>query len=355
MAKKLKKRKNLYAAGGMYASNTIPAGLTTTNLVADESNPEVLQAREQQFSEQQLSLQSTTKDASEQIKEDEINANQDIEQAAAQSNAQFATGEGVLKTLQQKIKNPENTSKTSNPFASALSAGRITKASNLASKATTFNASTGVNAITNAKAATKAVNLAQKAGGSVMSSAETGKTIVTNAAGDVVGTGSSIGAGLKNFATSGAGIGTIASLAGAGIKKLSNDNDATTLNFGEGTGAVLAGVGTGIGAAALAGAAMGSAVPVIGNIIGGVAGAAYGLIKGLTGRNKARRAKKKAEAQKAKYVSKVNKNTKTQFATGLSSVRSSELKSKTFSGYDQGFNTTAKTGGLRLGMPRYGN
>tara|TARA_R110000787_G_scaffold84246_2_gene180744 strand:+ start:1354 stop:2418 length:1065 start_codon:yes stop_codon:yes gene_type:complete len=354
MAKKLKKRKNLYATGGMYASNTIPAGLTTTNLVADESNPEVLQAREQQFSEQQLSLQSTTKDASEQIKEDEINANQDIEQAAAQSNAQFATGEGVLKTLQQKIKNPENRSKTSNPFASALNAGRITKASNLAQKATAGN-SAGMNLITNAKAADKAVNLAQKAGGSVMSSAETGKTIVTNAAGNVVKQGSSIGAGLKNFATSGAGIGTIASLAGAGVKKLSNDNDATTMNFGEGTGEVLAGVGTGIGAAALAGAAMGSAVPVIGNIIGGVAGAAYGLIKGLTARNKARRAKKRAEAQKAKYVSKVNKNTKTQFATGLSSVRSSELKSKTFSGYDQGFNTTAKTGGLRLGMPRYGN
>ena len=372
MAKKLKKRKNLYAAGGMYASNTIPAGLTTTNLVADESNPEVLQAREQQFSEQQLSLQSTTKDASEQIKEDEINANQDIEQAAAQSNAQFATGEGVLKTLQQ-IKKPKN---AITPFKAAGDAYRGVKAAKGTVKAaqgfnkakTAFDMSQklsgakdfatigktsldygkkGINLVNNTQKGLEGAKLATTIGKDGLAS--------VNAGTQALAKGSAIGAGLKSFATSGAGIGTIASLAGAGVKKLSNDNDATTLNFGEGTGEVLAGVGTGIGAAALTGMALGSAVPVIGNIIGGVAGAAYGLIKGLTARNKARRAKKKAEAQKAKYVSKVNKNTKTQFATGLSSVRSSELKSKTFSGYDQGFNTTAKTGGLRLGMPRYGN
>ena len=139
-----------------------------------------------------------------------------------------------------------------------------------------------------------------------MSSATTGKTIVTNAAGDIVKQGSSIGAGLKNFASSGAGIGTISALAGAGITKLSDDNDATTMNFGEGTGKTLSGIGTGIGAAATAAMLAGSTLGPLGTLIGGGLGALYGLGKGFIQRGKARREKREAERAEKKYLSDFN-------------------------------------------------
>jgi hypothetical protein len=95
-------------------------------------------------------------------------------------------------------------------------------------------------------------------------------------------------------------------------------------------------------------------VPVIGNIIGGVVGAGYGLIKGLAGRNKARKLKREQDAEQDAFVAKTNKSTATRFGSQLSSVQAAKLKAKTFSGYNQGFNTLqAKKGGLRLGMPRY--
>ena len=377
--KKLKNRKDkkkLYQPGGMYADNSIPQGLSTTNLVQEESDPNILVAKEEKLDQTKTALNTTAANAAQKIEQDELVAQQEIEVAGANATAGIEAGVSGVQQIAGAFVKPENAKKSINPFQAAGDAYRGVKAAKGTVKAaqgfnkakTAFDMSQklsgakdfatigktsldygkkGINLVNNTQKGLEGAKLATTIGKDGLAS--------VNAGTQALAKGSAIGAGLKSFATSGAGIGTIASLAGAGVKKLSNDNDATTLNFGEGTGEVLAGVGTGIGAAALTGMALGSAVPVIGNIIGGVAGAAYGLIKGLTARNKARRAKKKAEAQKAKYVSKVNKNTKTQFATGLSSVRSSELKSKTFSGYDQGFNTTAKTGGLRLGMPRYGN
>ena len=158
---------------------------------------------------------------------------------------------------------------------------------------------------------------------------------------------SGIGSGIGKFATSGAGIGTIAALAGTGISMLSDDKDATKLNFGEGTGAVLSGVGTGMGAAALAGAAMGTAVPVLGNVIGAVAGAAYGLGKALIGRKKARKAKKKHENEVKAKKDKYNKKLMGDLGTQAAIVRAGELEQKTYSGYDLGRNLTARRGGYR--------
>ena len=158
-----------------------------------------------------------------------------------------------------------------------------------------------------------------------------------------VGT-SGVGTGLTKFATSGAGIGTIASLAGMGVSALSDDNDATKLNFGEGAGATLSGIGTGLGAAALAGTVMGSAVPLVGNVVGAALGAAYGLGKALVQRKKARKAKPKHEQEvqrkKDEHNLKLEKNLGLQNAI----VRSGELEQKTYSGYDLGKNVTYRLG-----------
>lgn len=355
--KKLTKRKDKkkkYQPGGMYSSNTVPAALSTINLVQEESNPKILEAQEQKLAQDTKLLQDQAEDASTKIEQDRQIADQQIEMAGANATAGLDAGVRNIQTMANKFVKPETKKEAGNPFTNALNAGRLTRASNLAQKATAGNAP-GMNLITNAKAANKALGLASKSGGSVMSSATTGKTIVTNAAGDIVKQGSSIGAGLKNFASSGAGIGTISALAGAGITKLSDDNDATTMNFGEGTGKTLSGIGTGIGAAATAAMLAGSTLGPLGTLIGGGLGALYGLGKGFIQRGKARREKREAERAEKKYLSDFNTKQKSKLATAKAAVRAAELKSKTFSGYNLGVNTTAMLGGLRMGIPRYGN
>ena len=343
----------LYQAGGTMYSNTIPTTLTTTNLVSEESNPDVLKAKQQQFEEEERSLTDLSLGATDKIAEDEAVADEAVELAGANVESQFTTGETALTSLAKinKLTKPktkiESPAKKFNPIA----AYRGTRAANFASQATAGNAP-GMNLITNTKAAAKAFRNLPK-GAQIMSSAETGKTIVVDAGGNIIKQGSAIGAGLKNFATSGAGIGTIASLAGMGISRAADDKDATTMTFGEGTGKVLSGIGTGLGAAALTGAALGSAVPLVGNLIGGAAGAIYGLTKGLLARKKARKEERQLQKERDKYVSSTNKQIGTRFGSQLSNVRAGQLKQKTISGYDLGRNVSVKTGGMRLGIPRY--
>ncbi len=348
MAKKLKKkRKSKYVAGGMY-ENTIPTGLQTKNLVAEESNPEILKAKQEQLIEESKLLTSNSEAASDKIEQDKIIGDQNIEAVAAQSEGQSDAIVSTAKTLGNKLVKQEN---RTNPFSNAIDAFKGVKTANLATKATSFNANLGID-ILKKGAADQLIKGAPK-GAQFMSNAVTGKTMVLDGAGAALKQGSAIGAGVKNFATSGAGIGTIASLAGAGVSKLSDDKDATTMTFGEGSGKVLSGIGTGLGAAALTGMALGSAVPVIGNVIGGVLGAGYGLIKGLSARNKARRLKREQQKEQEGYATTTNADTRNRFGAQLSQVNAAKLKAKTFSGYNQGFNTTAKMGGLKLGMPRY--
>lgn len=353
--KKLKKRKDrkLYQPGGMYSSNTIPSALSTTNIVQEESDPTVLQAKEDKLARDTTLLQEQSSNVASKIEQEKEFDNQKINAAGANATAGVDAGVSGLTQIADKFVSPEKRATGANPFAAAANASRITRASNIAQKATTYK--DGINAITNAKAATKAATLAQKAGGSVMSSATTGKTIVTNAAGEIVKQGSGLAAGAKSFLSSGAGIGTVASLAGAGVSKLADDGDATTMNFGEGTGKTLSGIGAGLGAAATAGMLMGSAVPVVGNIIGAGVGALYGLGKGLLQRNKARREKRSIERERKDRINKFEGKQKSKMLTARAGVRAAQLKSKTFSGYDLGVNTTARLGGLRMGIPRYGN
>ena len=183
---------------------------------------------------------------------------------------------------------------------------------------------------------------------------ETGKEGLKKTMMSTTGVGTSgVGTGLGKFATSGAGIGTIASLAGMGVTALSDDNDPTKLNFGEGAGATLSGIGTGLGAAALAGTVMGSAVPLVGNVVGAALGAAYGLGKALIGRKKARKAKAKYEAEKKAKVDDYNANLMQKMQSQASAVRAGELSQKTYSGYDLGTNVTYKLGGRMEPLMKY--
>lgn len=75
-------------------------------------------------------------------------------------------------------------------------------------------------------------------------------------------------------------IGSAASLAGMGIQKLSDDDDDTRINFGEGLGGIMKGAG--------AGAAWGSALGPVGTAIGGLAGAGLSTYQMIKSRNQAR-------------------------------------------------------------------
>jgi hypothetical protein len=163
------------------------------------------------------------------------------------------------------------------------------------------------------------------------------------------------GAGtLAKFASSGAGIGMIAGLAGMGISKLSDDGDATKSNFGEYSGSVLSAAGTG--------ASIGSLFGPVGTLVGGVGGAIYGGVKQFVGTRKAKRAKEKYERERALEVGKYNKDVKSNILNARAAVNAGEIEQKTYSGYDLGRNVVAKyggkrmynLGGMQMGMPRYG-
>ena len=157
-----------------------------------------------------------------------------------------------------------------------------------------------------------------------------------------------VGSGLAKFATSGAGIGTIASLAGAGVTKLADDGKAHVLNTGEGIGAGLSGAGAGIGAVVTAGALMGSAVPVLGTAIGAAAGAIYGVGKAMFARNKAKKAKTKMENEVRKRAKKYNTELGDNYAQQKGMLIGQQNRMKEQSGYDTGNVSVARFGGQRL-------
>ena len=162
---------------------------------------------------------------------------------------------------------------------------------------------------------------------------------LTSAAGKAAKMGKA-GSGFKSFASSGAGMGMIADFAGQGIKSISDDKDATTWKGGEVAGDLLSSAGKGAQLGTMVGGPVGTA-------IGAGLGLAYGTIKGLTGRARARRDKTKMEQKLARKTQKGNREALENFGQQTAMARSGELKTKTYSGYDLGRNTTAKYGGLK--------
>jgi len=119
-----------------------------------------------------------------------------------------------------------------------------------------------------------------------------------------------------------------ANLLGRGINYLSNDDDATTLNFGEGFGSTLQSAG--------AGAGYGSILGPVGTAVGAGVGALYGLGKGIYQRNKARNTIGAAEDEKTEELNRIG-----------AEMRNEGIKSRSYSGYDFG-RTLAKHGGPRM-------
>ena len=411
------KYKSRYQAGGMYSSNTISAAGqgnigNTSNIVYQESNPEILNQKiaAKEANEQLLIQQSS--DMAAKIEQMDAQSEVDVATAKQKSDASFAAGESVVKSglgavnkgialTKSKDKPTLDTGMTAtgtgaqigSEFATKVPGSELGTSLNLPkgggsadilssfqapaptvpvsapyvpptskipvatsaptldlSKATVDGASVkgGIGAGIKAFKAQRATNQAIKSGKLLASSA-----------------GSATKAGFSAMSAGAKGniIGAGASLLGAGIKKIGGDDDDTELNAAEWSGDLLSGAGTGIGVASTLGtiggaigmgAAFGSAVPLLGTAIGAVAGLGYGAYKALTGRKKARKAEADAKAAKAKKVNKYNKELTQSYGSQKARVASARLKQKTYSGYDLGSNVTARNGGMRMGMPRYG-
>ena len=301
---------NMYNSGVIGSGNS-PIGSTST-IVEEESDPNLQDERVNNFTEQQQLLiqqqQQVANETAQQEAENEIINEQKTEQANAEVQNSFAKGEQIA------------------------SSGIKTGAELLAP--TTFAA----NKLKNA-------NAYSQLGSTVTQGIKNLKPIA-----DVAGTGikaglGQIGAGLGKFAQTGAGIGTIGALAGAGVSRVSDDNDATTLNFGEGAGGVLSAAGTG--------ASLGSLLGPGGTFIGGALGGLYGLGKGLYTRNKARKNESEFEDESNANISKsntrFNDDLMSNYGSALSTINQGKLDQKSISGQDLGYNLTARNGGMRYG------
>ena len=160
--------------------------------------------------------------------------------------------------------------------------------------------------------------------------------------------GAKLAAGAGKFLTSGAGLGTVATLAGKGISKLSDDNDATKSNVGEYSGSILSAAGTG--------ASFGSMLGPVGTAVGAIGGAIYGAGKQFIGTRKAKQEKERLDADKKLKIEEYNEQLEDQMGSQLARARAGEMEQKTYSGYDLGRNVTYRLGGGKVmrGMPRYG-
>ena len=344
----LRRRQN----GGMYADNTAQSvgqgggPLNTSSIVYQESNPALqaqrvkgLEAEQQRLIQQGL---DTTSDIEETIERGDIKAEQDAQLALQQQQALASTVKTGAKGVVQAGKEAGlfKGQGLASTIAGARDAYKLTRGANLLAKGAQ-GISAGVQTANQAAATAKGAQMAFQGVPYAL------PTATSTAA----STGSAIGAGVGKFASSGAGLGLIATGLGYGVEKLWGDDDPTTTNFAEGTGGVLKGAGTG--------AALGSMImPGIGTVAGGIIGGAAGLASKLWGSKKAKKAEEKAkdeyEAKVKKQVTKHNKELMKNFATQKSAVRSGELAQKTYSGYDLGRNIVAQMGGMRMGTPRYG-
>lgn len=315
-------KKRRYVTGGMYDSNTLPAGIapgSTANTVFNENDPAAQAAREESLAEEVKTKQSESAQfAQDMVQQKQANAEK-LKADSAALNAKFAKGEAALSKgvstisdMAAKFAKPGDLNfaqRTAQKGQLALNAGNVKKGARLA------------------KRSAKLAEWGDKAGQAAKFGQATTKA----------------GAMLRNPNA----IGTVASLAGKGIETLADDGDETKMNFGEGTGKTIAGIGAGVGAASSAAALMGTSLGPIGTAVGAVGGAIYGLGKGLVGRNKARRQEARQKADMQRKVAKHNKGLSEAVTSQTAQARAGEIEQKTYSGYDLGRNLTAKYGGVK--------
>lgn len=386
--KKKYKRKSKYAVGGMYSDNTVQsAGQgavgTTANVVFDESNPAVLEAKMQKLRDAKEQAQSSSESMSQNIEQQDQTDKQNVALAEQESNQKFQSGENVAKQgMETYEKFQEEAAGMASRKAGKIAAEKAAKSiagkefgnvarqqgaeevskilsKEVAGKGTEIalsNTSGGSSSLLTSfqpapppipgivPPAAPAVNAVTNAG--TTAGSEIVKTGVKEGASKFAGVGGAGAAGtsgLAKFATSGAGIGTIGALVGTGVSMLSDDGDPTKSNFGEYSGSVLSSAGTG--------ASVGSLLGPVGTAVGAGVGAIYGAAKQYFGTRKAKRAQKRADEARAQKVGKFNTEVSQNLASANAQARAGEIQQKTYSGYDLGRNVVARQGGLR--MPKY--
>ena len=340
-------RSQMFQGGGMYADNTaasVGQGVpgATSSIVFQESDPKLQAARlkhtQDVIAQQEAEGQQALAEASQIQEQGAITAEQEGSLAAQNVLQNIAAREQTVGALGQAAGLDPSAAKGT-AIKGAMDAYRLQRAANLASQGKDFG------------------TLVTKGGGAVTTGITPAGKGITDASGALIeagGKGSALGAGVKSFLGSGAGLGLLASGAGYGVKKLWADDDPTTADAGDLAGSALSSAGTGM--------ALGSVIPGIGTVAGGILGGLYGVGKSVFGAKKAKREQEKAIAKAereykqkvAKKVTKHNKELMSSFGSSLSAQRAGELKQKTYSGYDLGQNIIAQMGGMRMGMPRYG-
>lgn len=387
----VKKRKRYQAGGSMYADNTVQsAGQgavgTTANIVFDESNPAVLEAKLQKLEDAKRNAMDSSSEMAASIETQDNQDKQNVALAKLESDKKFESGESVAKQgVEAYDKFQEGAAALATKKAGKIAAEKAAKSiagkefgnvarqksaeevskilsKEVAGKGTEIalsNTSGGSSSLlTSFQPAppvmptpgivppTSAVNAVANTGTAV--GTEIGKTAVKEGASKLAGVGGAGAAGttgLAKFATSGAGIGTIASLAGMGVSALSDDGDPTKSNFGEYSGSILSSAGTGAG--------IGSLLGPVGTAVGAGIGALYGAGKQFFGTRKAKREERRLAKAKKEKVDKYNKELVTNLASANAQARAGEIEQKTYSGYDLGRNVVARYGGNRLQMPKY--
>jgi len=388
--KKKYKRKSKYAVGGMYADNTVQsAGQgavgTTANVVFDESNPAVLEAKMQKLKDAKEQAQANSESMSQNLVQQDQTDKQSISLAEQESNQKFQAGEDIAKQgMEAYDKFQKGTAALATKKAGKIAAEKaaqsiagkelgnvarqkgaeevskiladqtVQKGSEIVLSNTSGGSSSLLSSFSGAAPTpppipgivppAPAVNAVTNAGTTVGS--ELGKTAVKEGASKFAGVGGAGAAGtsgLAKFATSGAGIGTIGALVGTGVSMLSDDWDPTKSNVGEYSGSILSSAGTG--------ASVGSLLGPVGTAVGAGVGAIYGAAKQYFGTRKAKRAQKRADEARAQKVGKFNTEVSQNLASANAQARAGEIQQKTYSGYDLGRNVVARQGGLR--MPKY--
>ena len=352
MAKKSKKklrRKSKYQVGGTMYNNTIPPTLSTTNIVSQESDPNIQLAREEALDNATSDLIQSSSEMGDNIIEQEVQDNQELANTIAQDEAQIQAVDSILGTGIKAVKDAE---KTANFLKDLKQVRNLNIAKDLSTQASTATAigqegiNQGVQTASQAAATETGKQLSQEAIKQTASATGIPVGVVSPTASTASTAGSA--AGTASSAASNANLYALgAKVVGEGIKYFADDDDPTTWTFGEASGDVLAETGEFAGYGTMI-------APGIGTAIGAGVGFVKGIAEGFINRGKARREKSRFEAKRKRKIQRFNKETQEALASEVSNVRAGAIRQKTKSGYDLGVNTTARMGGLKMAMPRYG-
>ena len=362
-----------YQAGGlatppMYGDNTIPGVSATSFAAYQEADQSKLDALDTQLEEERESTQYMD-EANAQLQADIAKRNT-IEQGVSQAVKKGAElkESGALKELGTKLgiglSSTDKFARTTGRATKALQKGNVDKFSRLMDKSSKFVDAPEPSSLLQVPD-TSGLSLSTPTEGLSLSSPT--PSPLSMAGSGAGGSSAALGAGMSKVVGSGAfqgaaktgefltkGIGgasklgsminpaMIATVAGEGIKKLSDDDDATTYNAGEVTGSVLSGIGTGAGMGAMIGTAIGGPLAPVTGTAGAIVGGLYAVGKGLATRGKARRLEKRAKGRKTAELNKISAKARTE-----------EMKSKEYSGFDFGTNI-ARYGGIARPNMRLG-